>query len=157
MSRKSVKVGGLSQNQLMRRERSVSWNKGRKTVIDTKPYVSRKTGELYVRTTSRTTNYLGIFKLVIIILLVAGLMSFFTHSSQKTFYSFLVMLQDIPDVFPTDKMMEYFSLLDYSHLPAWLEFIFEVAASFLQLLTFILKGAISAIQFLFHCIRWLFM
>lgn len=156
MSKKSVKVGGLSQNQLMRRERSVNWNKGRKTVTETKPYVSKKTGELYVRTTSRTTDYVGIFKLVVIILLIAGLMSFFTKSSEKTFYSFLVMLQDIPEIFPMEKMTEYFSLLDYSHLPGWLEFIFEVAASFLQLLTFVLKGALSAIQLLFHCVRWLF-
>lgn len=158
---KSVKeYRRLNRSEVGNSRSTITWQGGKRTVSTVTQRVNKRTGELYLHTKEKSFDFVafsfGLFKIVVVILLLAGLMSFFTKSSEKTFYSFLLMLQNVPDIFPIDGLMEYFSLTDFSHLPDFLEGLFEFFQSFFMLFAFVIKGALSALTLIFYTIRWLF-
>lgn len=149
------KYSSFKSKRLGDNSRSVKWSKGVRTV-STSRVKADKNGELFTVSSERSFNVGGILKAVAFVLLLAAVFAFLTGSSEKSFYSFLTMLQDIPEVFPIDNMINYFRLQDFSNLPGWLEFIAEIGTGFLSLLAFILKGIISSVTLIFYFLRWLF-
>lgn len=145
----------FKSNRLGDNSRSVKWSKGVRTV-STSRVKADKNGELFTVSSQRSFNFGGLLKAVAFVLLLAAVFAVLTGSSEKSFYSFLTMLQDIPEVFPIDNMINYFRLQDFSNLPGWLEFLAEIGTGFLSLLGFVIKGIVSSVTLIFYFLRWLF-
>ena len=158
MARKTVQSGSLKPLGIKSKE--VSWSRGRRMITRTKVYANKRTGEVFESSKTSTFNFGGLLSLLAICLLAASLFSYFTGASQKSFYSFLVMLQEVPEVIPLDKLLQFFSFDNFIlNLPSWAEFlspVLEFLSSVCTLFAFIVKGAISAFSFLFYFVRWLF-
>lgn len=156
MSRKvSTSVGSI-----VNPKRTVTWNKGKRTVTNTKVVID-KNGEVFERTTSRGFNFGGLLKIVFIVLIVASLFSIFIGSSEKSFYSFLLMLRDVPDYIKVDGVIDFFKLVQYNiDLPNWLDFIeplLQILLSLCTLVMFVCKGILAALTYIFYFMKWLFL
>lgn len=140
-------------------KKTVTWNNGRRTV--TKSYTTvDKWGEIHKHTTSHTTNVIGILKAVFLILLVGAFISVFVGAREKTFYSLLVMLQEVPEIIPAEGIQSFFNLVTFEiDFPSWLFFlepVWNVISSLLVLLAFVVKGVSAALSYLIYFCKWLF-
>lgn len=135
--------------------KSISWHKGKRTVKKSFTKID-KNGELYTIETQRSFNFFGLLKIIAILLLLSTLMNVFMGSHEKTFEGLLLMLQDVPEIFPLDNMVDYFTLTDYSKIPDWLGGLVDFFKSFLTLGAFILKGIFSVLALIFYFLKWLF-
>lgn len=159
MARKKVS-GGVQRDQYgdyHGRGKVVSWSKGKRTVTRT---IANKDGSGYTEKIS-SFNVGGFFGIIACILLLAALFSVFVGNGEpKTFYSFLVMLRDVPEVLSADQIMNFFTLNSWiANLPDWLswaEGFFNFISSVITIFGFILKGMTDAAMFIFYFVRWLF-
>lgn len=133
--------------------RTVTWNKGRKTVVKSYTQVNRKTGEVRRITDTSSLNILGI---VLLVLLFASIAAILTGSNEpKTFGGFLEMLTTIPEVSIPWNSIDIVGLT----LPDWLSWAQPILAFFQSLVTvgaFFVNGVWQAIQISFWIIQWLF-
>lgn len=148
MSRK-IEKGNVSN---MNSSKSVSWNRGRRTVTESFVKTDRN-GEVARVTNSRSFNVLGI---VVIILLFAAVAAILTHDGEpKTFGSFLEMLTTVPEATIPWSTIEPIGL----SLPDWLSWLNPVIEFFQILITvgnFFVKGIYQAIYLAFWVLQWLF-
>ena len=120
----------------------------------------KKTGEVIHRTESishsKISNFslAGLIVFILIIVSVIGIMS--GRGDQRTFYSFLEMLSNVPVVefgFNTN-------LLNYNvDWPTWLnwaEVILEVLVRFVGLLAFFVQGLVNSVLYIYYFLRWVF-
>lgn len=82
--------------------------------------------------------------------------SYLATGEQKTFYSLLLMLQDVPAI--------DFGWLDFGtvalELPSylvWLEVVVQFFAELVQVVGFFLAGIAQALLFVLHFLRWIFL
>lgn len=133
--------------------RSVSWSKGRRTVTISRPDRNRN-----LITETKTTNFGGLFALVLVVLLLASLFSFFIDNGEpKTFYSFLLMMRDVPEFISAEQLVSFFSLGDWAaSLPSLLSWALNFFVNLFSVLGFVFKGLIDVLLYLFYFVRWLF-
>lgn len=104
----------------------------------------------------------GLLTFVFVVLLFIAVLAALMGEEHKTFFSFLNMLQSVPEVIPMDAIYDYFNF----NSAGWIENIpdglnwFAGFLSFLNSLTtflgFIIKGLIDTAVFVFYCVRWIF-
>ena len=149
MSRK-IETGNVHS---MAPTRTVTWNKGRRTVVKTYTQINRKTGERQRVTDTSSLNILGI---VLLVLLFASVAAILTGSNDtKTFGGFLEMLTTIPEVSIPWDSIDIVGLA----LPDWLSWAHPILDFFQSLVTvgaFFVNGIWQAIQIAFWVIQWLF-
>lgn len=133
--------------------RTVTWNRGRRTVVKSYTQVNRRTGELRRVTDTSSLNILGI---VLLVLLFASIAAILVGSNEpKTFGGFLEMLTTVPDVSIPWQSIDITGIA----LPDWLSW----ATPFLEFLemlitvgAFFVNGIWQAIKLVFWVIKWLF-
>lgn len=160
MARKRILLTESNHKAYVDDRKSVSWVRGRRTVSTTKTKFNKRRGEYYAIENTSTFDFGGLLKIVAILLLAASLFSVFTGSSNKTFYSLLVMLQDMPDVLPYEKLISFFSLEGFiMSLPDWASFakpLLNIISSIWTVVGFLIKGIVATWQFVFAFANWLF-
>lgn len=133
--------------------RTVTWNRGRRTVVKSYTQVNRKTGEFRRVTDTSSLNILGI---VLLVLLFASIAAILAGSNEpKTFGGFLEMLTTVPDVSIPWQSIDITGIT----LPDWLSW----ATPFLEFLemlitvgAFFVNGIWQSIKLAFWVIKWLF-
>lgn len=149
MSRK-IETGNV---HTMTPTRTVTWSKGRRSVVKTYTRVNRKTGEVHRITDTSSLNILGI---VLLVLLFASVAAILTGSNDtKTFGGFLEMLTTVPDVSIPWQSLHLTGIV----LPDWMSWATPFL-TFLEMLVtvgaFFVNGIWQAIKISFWVIQWLF-
>lgn len=102
----------------------------------------------------------GLLVFVFATLLFVSILGAITGTEQKTFSSFLLMLQDVPEFMPIENIQSYFSLGGFMpNLPDYLSFLrglFSFIDTIIMLFSFVLKGLIDVCLYAFYIVRWLY-
>ena len=119
----------------------------------------KKTGEVIHRTESRARNVkefslVGLIVFILIIVSVIGIMS--GRGDQRTFFSFLEMLSNVPVVeFGFNTNLLNFAV-DFPSWLTWAEVILEVLVRFIGLLAFFVQGLVNSLLYVYYFLRWVF-